>query len=468
MTLRLSLVVVLTMATFMLTACAQFSPDGGMQSVSALTVARTGQPLARLAQDAKLVDEKVRALLSGPLTADSAVQLALLNNRGLQASLEDIGISEADLVRAGRLPNPFISFSRIAGEDVEVGRAIGFDFLALLTMPARIKIERHRFEQTQQRAALQAVQLAASTRRAYFDAVAAAETARYMQQVEEVAGAGAELAREMKKAGNWSALDALRQQGFYADAVAQSKLASQSSLAAQEALTRLLGLESPEALQLPQRLPDLPAALTGIEQPEQHALDQRLDVQIARTNTLALATTLGLTRSTAMVDAMRLTYKNHSTSGEPRANGFEVMLMLPLFDWTGARNRRAEAVYMQAFYRSADIALRARSEVRTAQAARQHAHAIAAHYRDDIVPMRKQISDETLLRYNGMLIGVFELLADARSQMLAVNASILALRDYWVAESNWQMAMTGGSLDGSALPVAPSSPPAAGAALVGH
>lgn len=472
MTLRLSLVIVLTMTEVMLAACAQFSPDGGMQSVSELTVPRTGQPLTRMKQgtqhDARLVNEKVRSLLATPLSADSAVQLALLNSRSLQASLEEIGISEADLVRAGRLPNPFMSFSRVSGTDVDIERAIGFDFLALLTMPARIKIERQRFEQAQQRAALQAVQLAASTRRAYFNAVAAAETARYMQQVEEATGAAAELALEMKKAGNWSTLDALRQQGFYADAMAQSRLANQSSLAAREELTRLLGLEDADALQLPPRLPDLPVALTELKQPEQRALNQRLDVQIARTNTLALASTLGLARATAMVDAMRLAYKNHSTSGEPRADGFEVTLMLPLFDWTGTKSRRAEAVYMQAFYRSADIALRARSEVRTAMAARQNAHALALHYRDHIVPMRKQISDETLLRYNGMLIGVFELLADARSQMLAVNASILALRDYWVAESNWQMAMTGGSLDAAALPMAPSSQPAATTVPVGH
>jgi outer membrane protein TolC len=427
----------------LLASCAQFSTDGGISKVSALA----GQPVARIqtTQDAQLVQDSTNTLLAAPLTADAAVQIALLNNRDLQASLSELGISEADLVRAGRLPNPFISFSRLSGNGVEIERAIGFDFLSVLTMPARIKIERQRFEQVQQRAALQAVSLAANTRRAFFNAVAAAETERYLLQVEQSAAAGAELALEMKKAGNWSALDAMRQQAFHAETVAQRDQAAQVRLAAHEELTQLLGLENGAAIQLPARLPDLPLALQQVAQPEQHALEHRLDVQIARSNALALADALGLSRDTALVDAIRLTYKNKSVSGEPRADGVEASLMLPLFDWTGSKNKRAEALYMQAVHQSADVAVRARSEVRTALAARQTAHSIARHYRDTVVPLRKQIADETLLRYNGMLIGVFELLVDARSQMQAVNGSILAVRDYWIAESGWQMALSGGS-----------------------
>ncbi len=227
----------------LLTGCAQFSADGGLNKVATLAA----QPLARIDDAAS----ETRSLLAAPLTADAAVRVALLNNRALQAGLAELGVSEADLVRAGRLPNPFISLSRMSGEDVEIERAIGFDFLAVLTMPKRIKIERQRFEQVQQQTALQAVQLAAQTRRAYFNAVAATETARYMLLVEEAAAAAAELAVEMKKAGNWSALDAMRQQAFHADAIAQSALAKQAQHASIETLTALLGIETPDAITLP-------------------------------------------------------------------------------------------------------------------------------------------------------------------------------------------------------------------------
>ena len=60
------------------------------------------------------------------------------------------------------------------------------------------------------------------------------------------------------------------------------------------------------------------------------------------------------------------------------------------------------------------------------------------------MPLRKRISEEVLLRYNGMLMSVFALLADAREQVAAVNASMDALRGFWVAESDLQAAMTAG------------------------
>ena len=104
---------------------------------------------------------------------------------------------------------------------------------------------------------------------------------------------------------------------------------------------------------------------------------------------------------------------------------------------------KAEAIYMQSAQRAAQVAVEARSEVREAYALYRSAYDIARHYRDDIVPSAKRISDENVLRYNGMLIGVFELLADTRSQIASVNASIEALRDYWIAQADLDMALIG-------------------------
>jgi outer membrane protein TolC len=118
---------------------------------------------------------------------------------------------------------------------------------------------------------------------------------------------------------------------------------------------------------------------------------------------------------------------------------------LPIFDWGSARYARAEYTYMQAVNRAADTAVRARSEVREAYNAYRTAYDLAKHYRDEIVPLRKRISDENVLRYNGMLISVFELLADARSQIASVNAYLEALRDFWMAEANLALALTGKS-----------------------
>ena len=123
--------------------------------------------------------------------------------------------------------------------------------------------------------------------------------------------------------------------------------------------------------------------------------------------------------------------------------GWELDVPLPLFDWGDARVARAEGLYMQALHRAAETAINARSEVREAYGNYRASYDIARHHRDEIVPLKKRISDEQLLRYNGMLIGVFELLADARSQIGSVNASIEALRDFWLAKADLDMALIG-------------------------
>jgi outer membrane protein TolC len=196
---------------------------------------------------------------------------------------------------------------------------------------------------------------------------------------------------------------------------------------------------------LPGRLPDLPPATRNIADLESSALKQRLDVQGAMQEAENIAASLGLTKATGFVSVLEVGYQRNSASGEPRQTGYEIELRLPIFDWGGARVARAEHLYMQAVNRAADTAVRARSEVREAYTAYRTAHELAKHYRDEIVPLRKRISEENLLRYNGMLIGVFELLADARQQIASVNSYIEALRDYWLAESTLKLALTGKS-----------------------
>lgn len=434
------------LAALLLTGCASFSADGGLDGISAITRTRAGAvvSLQKSEADTGKVQAEVEKLLAEPLSADSAVRIALMNNRGLQASLADLGVAEADRVQAGRLRNPGFSFSRLHGADNEIDRGMMFDLAGLLTLPVRSGIENRRFEQAKLQAASDAVRLAAATRRAYFNAVAAQQTRQYMEQVKTSAEAGAELAHRMAKAGNFSQLDAAREQAFYADATAQLARAEHRRVATREALTRLLGLWGTNtAFKLPEHLPDLPKAPREPTDIEAQAMQQRLDVQMAKRDAEATASALGLTRVTRFVNVLDAGYINKSQSGAPRANGYEVSIELPLFDRGDAKQRKAESLYMASVSRVADSAIRARSQVREAYSAYRTSYDLAHHYRDEIVPLRKKISDEMLLRYNGMLVSVFELLADARDQANSVNAAIEAQRDYWLADTDLQMAING-------------------------
>jgi outer membrane protein TolC len=427
--------------------CASFSPDGGFGAVTQTAGNRLAKDLQWVRSDAEreALRRRVNDMLARPLTADDAVQLALLNNRGLQADFAELGIGEAELVQAGRLPNPGFSFARLRrGDEVERERGIHFNLARLIAMPMIQQVEQRRFAQTQGRVATAVLALAAQTRKAYFQALAAEETVRYMQQVRQAAEASAELARRMQQVGNFNKLQRAREQLFYADAALNLARAEQARQLTRERLTRLLGVWGTQtAFRLPERMPDLPEAPEDQPDIERMAMAQRLDVQGARLMAEQTAKNLGLTRTTRFVNVLELGYLNNRSNEAPTQRGWEIGLELPLFDGGDARTARAQAVYLQAVDRAAETAINARSEVREAYGAYRSAYDIALHQRDELVPLRKLIAEENLLRYNGMLIGVFELLADARLQIASVNSYIESLRDFWIAQADLEMALIG-------------------------
>jgi len=270
----------------------------------------------------------------------------------------------------------------------------------------------------------------------------------------------------MAQVGNFSKLQQAREQGFYADAALGLVRAEQARRSTRERLTRLLGLwGSQAAYRLPERLPELPGEPKELPDVERTAIAQRLDVQGARLATEQTARQLGLTQATRFVNVLELGAVRNSSNEAPVQRGWEVSLELPLFDGGSTRLARAESVYRQQLMRAAETAINARSEVREAYGIYRTAWDIARHHRDEIVPLRARIAEENLLRYNGMLIGVFELLADARAQIAGVNAAIDALRDFWIAQADLDMALVGRPL----LATPMSNPAAAGdAGVAGH
>lgn len=445
------------LAAAALAGCASFSPDGGFGAVEQAARDRLGPQLQLARGDGGRA--RVAELLREPLSADAAVQVALLANRGLQAAYAELGIAEADLVQAGRLSNPRFSFGRMTREgEVEYERGLHFGLAALLAMPLAQEAGRQRFAQAQGAAALAVLQLAADTRRAWVQAVAAQENLRYAGQVMEAAEAGAELARRMAQVGNFSRLQRSREQAFEADAATALARAKAHAQATRERLTRLLGLwgEDAAAYRLPERLPDLPPGPAERPDIEREALALRLDVRAAQQQLAQARAGLGLARAAPFTEGVEVGVMRNGSNEEAPQRGWELGFEIPLFDWGGPRRTRAEAVQAQAAHRAAQVAVDARSEVREAYAAYRHAWDIARHQRDVVVPLAKTVSEENLLRYNGMFIGVFELLADARAQITAVQGAIDAQRDFWLAEADLQMALVGrppsGSLAGLAAP----------------
>lgn len=336
----------------------------------------------------------------------------------MQATYAELGIAEADLVQAGRMTNPHFAYLRTsAGGAQKLEWALTFPIIDLLTMPLRTRIEGHRFEQVKLAVAGRMLEVATETRKSWIETVAAE--------------ASSDLANRMERAGNFNRLDRMREEVFHSETAARLARARQEAVAERERLTRRMGLSGNDiAFQRPERLPDLPADTLEIRDIEGRAMTGRLDVQAAKRETEALAASLGLTRATRFINVLELGPVATKEDPGPWMRGYEVSLQLPIFDWGGARVAKAEAIYMQSLHRVAETAVNAGSEVRSAYSAYHTAYDTAKRYRDEIVPLRKKIAEENMLRYNGMLIGVFDLLADAREQVAAVTAYIDALRAF--------------------------------------
>jgi outer membrane protein TolC len=411
----------------------------------------------RTPEQAAAARARVAGLLQRPLTADAAVQIALLNNRGLQAAYNELGIAEAMMVAASFPPNPTFKLERMSSPlEIEIEARIVANILALATLPARAQVAAEQFRQAQLHAAEATLRVAAETRRAYYRAVAARETAGFLTQAKTAAEAASQLAKRLGESGALNKLDQAREHVFYADIAAQLASVRQHGASARERLTRLLGFWGNDLdYRLPSALPPLPRRPKALASIEIEAIRRRVDLQIARIEVDMLAKSFGLTRATRFINLLEVTGIGKTTiereTGERiRTRGFELEWQVPLFDFGEARVRQAEATYLRAVNRLIEKAVNARSEARDAYRTYRSTYDIAAHYRGEVLPLRKIISEETLLRYNAMQIDVFALLAEARQRIAATAAAIEAQRDFWIATVDLTAAVAGGGVSGVA------------------
>ncbi len=406
-------------------------------------------------------------LLAAPLGQDDAVRLALAHSPATQALLAQYWADLALAGQSGAIGNPVLKFERVVmGTEVEIGRALSFGLLDLLTLPQRQSVARERQAQMRLQMAGTVLDQAVTARQAWVRAVAAQQSLGYARQVQQAAEASAELARRMQQAGNFNRLQHARQHAFYAEASARLAAAQHAATATREALVRHLGLDEAQArrLQLPARLPDLPAQARTPESVAGAAREQRLDWQLARQDLAQAGRAARLDLLQSLVDTeltlLRPSTLDRADGHGTRGRGWEVAIRLPVFDWGTLRTQQADAQVLAAAHRYDAVVASASSQLREGYSAYRTAWDLARHWRDEVVPLRRTISEENLLRYNGMLIGVFDLLADTREQIGSVMSAIDAQQQFWLADAALSAALAGRpatSLPAGGLPAAPST-----------
>lgn len=436
-------------------------PEAGFSTVAANTDRAIGKDVVWIQnrEQARAAAERTRALTHRKtITADTAVQVALLNNKGLQAAYAELGLSSADLWQQTMPANPKVAVGAggIGAPEVSLLRAIEAtvtaNLLALATRGKRMEISDLRFQQAKLRAAEATLRVAADTRRSWIDAVSAVEQLAYLDKARQAADAASELAQKLGETGAMPKAEQARNHAFFAELAGQRAQAKLSAGLAREKLTRMMGLWGDGIdYWLPGSLPPLPGKLVGGRTVEADALRQRIDLRIARLELEALAASHGLTDATRLVTDLELMAgieaerEREDGKTRTRTTGLaELEFEIPIFDSGQARLRKAELAYMRAVNQLAEKAVNVRSEARSAHTAYRSRHEIARHYRDKVLPLRVDIEQESVLTYNGMITNTFELLADIRARTGAGLAAATARRDFWLARTDLTVAIHGG------------------------
>jgi cobalt-zinc-cadmium efflux system outer membrane protein len=449
--------------TALLAACASVQPDARMPQVRELTAERVGQHAvwARGPEQARRVDEAVQNLLAQELTAQSAIQIALLNNRDLQAAYVSLGLAQADLVEAGLLDNPVFSltwYTGSAGSAPEM--AVVQDFIGLLSRSARKRVGEAAADAAMYSIAGRVVDVAADAQSQYYTVLSDAQALELAEQVVSATEAAAELAERQRAAGTLNRRDQALQQAFYAQTIVDLAQAQTALASDREKLNRLLGLWGKNtSWQLPQRLPEVPPTLPDLADVESRAIAQRLDLAAAKKEAEAATQAASLARQFRYFGPLGVGVAFKREPGGEHFTGPVVELGLPIFNQNQTRVARAELELERSAQRVSGLAIDIRSQAREARTRVQSAHRVLAHYRKALLPLQDTIVDEMQKQYNGMLVGVYDLLLARQTQVQVARQYVAATRDFWLAWSDLERAL-GGRMPLATEPTS-QTPPAA-------
>jgi cobalt-zinc-cadmium efflux system outer membrane protein len=421
--------------------CASVPRDAGFAAVKSEVALRTGQ---RIQWNARTADDRdaanaLRQLLAQGLDADRAVQIALLNNRRLQATYEDLGVAQAEVVQAGLLKNPVfdgdLKFSTDGG-GTKVELAVVQDFLDVFVIPLRKRVGEDRFESAKLRVTSAVLDLAGQVRVAFYAYEGAEQVLQLRRTVAQATEASYDLARRLHDAGNVTDLEFVNQRAMYEQQKLDLARAETAALNTRERLNVLLGLwGSDTGWTAPNRLPEPPNDDEPIAAVERRAVEKSLDLASARREVEAAARTLGIRRSFGMLPEAELgAAAERETNGEWLV-GPAFSLPIPLFDQGQAATAKAaselERARQQFFATAVEVRAAARSARNDLLAARSRVN----YYQSVILPLRRQVTEQTQLQYNAMQVGPFQLLQAKQTEIDAGVQYIQALNEYWLART---------------------------------
>jgi outer membrane protein TolC len=431
-------------ALALLSACASAPPSTGV--LNGELEPRLGQRFAEPpAPDAAGGERTLRRLLASPLTADSAVRVALLNSPALQGAYAQLGVARADVIAAGLIANPVLTLERRSSTiGVERGVGIMQDLIGIVTLPARRQLAQQHYARAELDAVQRILGHCGEIRAAYYTLQADAQMLELAQTAASASSAAAELARRQQAAGNVSRLQASQHQSFHAETLLDVARAQSQLTLERETLNSLLGLwGSNTQWTLVPRLPPLPGALPRLAEVEAQAIARRLDLASARRELESTLAASAFERQTGWLSALGIGFSRTRETDDQTLRGASVEIGLPLFDRGQARVARLQSVSAAQQAQMKQLAIDIRAQARAARERLAAGYEQARYHESTLLPLHEQIVAETQLRYNGMLADVYELLQAKRNQLAVARSYVASLRDYWRAHVELERALGG-------------------------
>jgi cobalt-zinc-cadmium efflux system outer membrane protein len=390
------------------------------------------------------------------LDVETAVAEVLTRHPELVALERDAAAARAAWSAAGLVPGPTfeVEWSPDGAHAGVEGSAL-LDVRDLALAPARRSAAAAAAVAEVARTSGEAVRLAYDVRVAFLTLQAAAERRAISERSLDAQAAARDLARGLDAAGNVRALDVATHEAAYESLRQQVAAARLDEARARRGVEALLGRTDGWA---PAPLAVLPAE-SGLpadaeERAEQASLElARMDAEITsleRAAAVALAEGVVPDLSVGAFGAWH--------DGTQEGAGLLLEGRVPLFGVGAAASAALRARADAARARRAQAALDVRAAARAALDTAEMAHARAAHYDRVLVPLQARVLAETLLQYNAMQVGAWQLLQAVRSQQDVASAAVDARRVWWEALGALDALLAGVRVDAPATAGVPAVP----------
>ena len=424
------------LASLSLAGCTTLSAEGPFSQVADNVQLRLGKRISWDAgqYDDPVVHAEIEKLLSRPLTADRAVQIALLNNRELQAIYADLGIAQANLVQTELWKNPVLNGSvtfPLAGGTPDYSFDLALKFIDILYIPLRRSVAESQLEETKLQVTAEVMRVAGQAYSAFIDHLSERQRVQILTEAVKSSAAIAEAGRALRQAGNISEYDFEAEVAQQVQVAAELARAQVSAAQARERVNRLLGLTGSQTRwRSADRLPAMVAKDPPTSDMERKAIEASIDLAAVRQRIITMGRRYHVVDITSLLPQLDLDGEVARTVGENEA-GPTFTAELALFDWGQARREQARMEILKARDEFTALAVHIRSLARLQRAKLLSARQTAVYYANTVVPQAQRLLETGERQYNVMQLGVFQLLQAKERQIRVSLEYVGALTTYW-------------------------------------